>query len=208
VAVAVERLKREPVAWLRNYQGDEPLEKLEDAWLKGESEWTLFSAGHFFEIKVVGGRVVQRSAPIGDRLASLEIQWRLEYEARQESVRPGRVARLRSARLAAGAAGLGPPARVDLDDFSPVAIPESVRGEILRKTDTENFPLLLESCRIAVIGQATTGMPVAWNSFGPVDRRQDPEGWASASRALMALLAEAEDFRRIHFEDAGKAAPP
>jgi hypothetical protein len=166
VAAAVERLKREPVAWLRTYHGDEPLEKLEDAWLEGESEWTLFSVGHFFEIKVVGGRVVQRSPPRGDRSTSLEIRWRLDL------------------------------------DFSLVAIPESVRGEILRKTDTKNFPLLLESCRIAVIGQATTGMPVAWNLFGPVDRRHDPEGWASASRALMALLAEAEDFRRIQFEDA------
>jgi hypothetical protein len=51
-------------------------------------------------------------------------------------------------------------------------------------------------------------MPVAWNSFGPVDRRHDPEGWAAASRYLMALLAEVEDFRRVQFEDADRATPP
>jgi hypothetical protein len=168
----VERLKREPVAWLRHYQGDGPLEKREDAWLKGKSEWTLFSVGHFFEIKVVDGRVVQRSSPGGDRGTSLEMKGWLDR------------------------------------DISLVAIPESVRGEILRKTDTTGFPLLLDSCRIVVVGQMTTGMPVAWNAFGPVDRRHDPEGWASASRALMALLAEVEDFRCIRFEDAGKATSP
>ena len=204
-AAVVERLKREPVAWLQAYECDEPLEKLDDAWLKGESHWALFSAGHFFEITVVRGRVVERSRPSDDRGARFQVRsWR---QLGGRPVRPGRIAHAESAKLAGGA---GSP-KGEEPDFVLVAIPESVRGEILRKTDTRSFPLLLERSRITVVGQMTTGMPVAQSSFGPVDRRQDAERWASESKALMALLSEVlttgkpvltvEHFRSIRFED-------
>ena len=75
-------------------------------------------------------------------------------------------------------------------DFPLVGIPESMRVEILRKPDTKNFPQLLKTCRITVIGQMTSDMPGSSNSFGPVDRHQDPARWASESGALMELPSE------------------
>jgi hypothetical protein len=204
----VERLRRGPVAWLQAYECEEPLERLEDAWLRGESHWALFSVGRFFEIKIVRGRVVERSAPTDEHGARLEIRGWLQVGGRP--VRLSRLGGRRRASLAAGGVAAGAE-KGDDPDFVLVAIPESLRGEILRKTDTRGFPLLLEKCRITVLGQMTTGMPTASSAFGPVERRQDPDRWASESKALMALLSEVlttgprvltlEHFRCIRFED-------
>jgi hypothetical protein len=204
----VERLRGGAVAWLQGYECAEPLERLEDAWLKGESRWALFSVGRLFEIRIVRGRVVERSAPSDEEGARLEIRGSLQLGRRP--VRPGRLGGRRRASLAGGGVGTGPAKGCD-PDFVLVAIPEGLREEILRKTDTRGFPLLLEKCRITVLGQMTTGMPTASSSFGPVERRQDPDRWASESEALMALLSEAlttgppvltlEHFRCIRFEE-------
>lgn len=73
-AAVLARLKDAPVAWLYEHRGD----AAKDPWFEGTSHWMLFSCGHFFDVTVESGRVVERSAP-GEGIAQGHtIRWWFE----------------------------------------------------------------------------------------------------------------------------------
>jgi hypothetical protein len=220
-ARAVEHLRREPIAWLRAYESATELRWPDEAWLAPSSGWTLFASGRFFEITLVKGRVTQRSPPEGEAWVRGEIAGALRYQGEEPARRQARMEELRlqlgdegMARVqrqkeesdAAEAAywarlGAAPPPRRFEPDFALVRIPYRVRDEIRRKTDPNELPKLLATCRITFVGQGATDMPVVRDGFGPVDPRGEPERWKEESARFQALLAELEPFRKIEFAE-------
>jgi hypothetical protein len=228
---AVARLEREPVAWIRSYTFGRRNERPEDAWREHEAEWTLFSVGRFFRIRIASGRVVERSHPQTRFSVRHEVRWSLHH---QVNVRPAEIARHQDVRaqrraemgdeafdqleldLAFGnqeileryvRTGLSIPRNRDQPDFMLVEVPAILREEIRRKTDTRGFPQLLATCAITAIGQFTSDMPVSSRTFGPVDPVTHPEDWATESKALMDLMAVAEDWRQLTFRDVSDSQP-